>query len=156
MREASVGQHDCEGVHANCRMGFDDDEFVSDLESSRSSLPDSESDEDGDGSQHSKTHDNCIGGLMDDHLDNQLNLLNEASVEDKAGAPYTQILEFLSLAIDFGVTTLGYIDKSCNLRVTALLDRVGYTPEISHGMLVEMAEHRKELEKKKQSPSLIL
>ncbi|KAL9408939.1 hypothetical protein AB3S75_047344 [Citrus x aurantiifolia] len=30
----------------------------------------------------------------------------------------------------------------------ALLNRVGYTPEISHGVLVEMAEHRKELEKK--------
>ncbi|GAV91879.1 hypothetical protein CFOL_v3_35264 [Cephalotus follicularis] len=29
----------------------------------------------------------------------------------------------------------------------ALLNRVGYTPEISHGVLVEMAEHRKELEK---------
>ncbi|CAL5437650.1 unnamed protein product [Camellia sinensis] len=30
----------------------------------------------------------------------------------------------------------------------AILNRVGYTPEISHGVLVEMAEHRKELEKK--------
>ena len=30
----------------------------------------------------------------------------------------------------------------------ALLNRVGYTPEISHGVLVEMTEHRKELEKK--------
>lgn len=30
----------------------------------------------------------------------------------------------------------------------ALLNRVGYTPEISHGVLVEMAEHRKELDKK--------
>ncbi|KAJ0566772.1 putative HAUS augmin-like complex subunit 1 [Helianthus annuus] len=30
----------------------------------------------------------------------------------------------------------------------AMLNRVGYTPEISHGMLVEMAEHRKDLEKK--------
>lgn len=29
-----------------------------------------------------------------------------------------------------------------------MLNRVGYTPEISHGVLVEMAEHRKELEKK--------
>lgn len=29
-----------------------------------------------------------------------------------------------------------------------MLNRVGYTPEISHGMLVQMAEHRKELEKK--------
>ncbi|GAB4851729.1 AUGMIN subunit 1 [Ancistrocladus abbreviatus] len=29
-----------------------------------------------------------------------------------------------------------------------LLNRVGYTPEISHGVLVEMDEHRKELEKK--------
>lgn len=28
------------------------------------------------------------------------------------------------------------------------LNRVGYTPEISHNVLVEMAEHRKELEKK--------
>ena len=30
----------------------------------------------------------------------------------------------------------------------ALLNRVGYSPEISHGVLVEMAEHKKELEKK--------
>lgn len=29
-----------------------------------------------------------------------------------------------------------------------MLNRVGYTPEISHGMLVEMAEHKKDLEKK--------
>jgi len=29
-----------------------------------------------------------------------------------------------------------------------MLDRSGYTPEVSHGILVEMAEHRKELEKK--------
>lgn len=29
-----------------------------------------------------------------------------------------------------------------------MLNRVGYTPEISHGVLVQMAEHRKELEKK--------
>lgn len=28
-----------------------------------------------------------------------------------------------------------------------LLNRVGYTPKISHKELVEMAEHRKELEK---------
>lgn len=30
----------------------------------------------------------------------------------------------------------------------AMLNRVGYSPEISHGVLVEMAEHKKELEKK--------
>jgi HAUS augmin-like complex subunit 1 len=30
----------------------------------------------------------------------------------------------------------------------ALLNRVGYTQDISHGMLVEMAEHRQDLEKK--------
>ncbi|KAJ4953781.1 hypothetical protein NE237_030613 [Protea cynaroides] len=30
----------------------------------------------------------------------------------------------------------------------AILNCVGYTPEISHGVLVEMAEHRKELEEK--------
>ncbi|OMO56032.1 hypothetical protein COLO4_35807 [Corchorus olitorius] len=30
----------------------------------------------------------------------------------------------------------------------ALLNRVGYTPEINHGVLVEMDEHRKDLEKK--------
>ena len=30
----------------------------------------------------------------------------------------------------------------------AMLNRVGYSPDISHGVLVEMAEHRKELEKK--------
>ncbi|XVE86492.1 hypothetical protein DITRI_Ditri18aG0038200 [Diplodiscus trichospermus] len=30
----------------------------------------------------------------------------------------------------------------------ALLNRVGYTPEINHGVLVEMAEHRKDLDKK--------
>ncbi|CAI0544113.1 unnamed protein product [Linum tenue] len=31
--------------------------------------------------------------------------------------------------------------------VVALLNRVGYTPEINHRVLVELAEHRKELEK---------
>ncbi|CAH9134881.1 unnamed protein product [Cuscuta epithymum] len=30
----------------------------------------------------------------------------------------------------------------------AMLNRVGYTPEVSHGVLVEMAEHRKDLENK--------
>lgn len=30
----------------------------------------------------------------------------------------------------------------------AMLNRVGYSPDISHGVLVEMAEHRKDLEKK--------
>ncbi|XP_009615712.2 AUGMIN subunit 1-like [Nicotiana tomentosiformis] len=30
----------------------------------------------------------------------------------------------------------------------AVLNRVGYTPEIRHGVLVEMAEHKKDLEKK--------
>lgn len=34
------------------------------------------------------------------------------------------------------------------LIVQALLNRVGYTQDISHGMLVEMAEHRQDLEKK--------
>ncbi|KAL0316761.1 UNVERIFIED_CONTAM: AUGMIN subunit [Sesamum radiatum] len=33
-------------------------------------------------------------------------------------------------------------------RAKAMLNRVGYSPEISHGVLVEMAEHRKDLEKK--------
>ncbi|TYI36481.1 hypothetical protein ES332_A03G144500v1 [Gossypium tomentosum] len=39
-----------------------------------------------------------------------------------------------------------YMQQYNNYR--ALLNRVGYTPEINHGVLVEMAEHRKELEKK--------
>ncbi|KAM7271597.1 hypothetical protein ACFE04_030811 [Oxalis oulophora] len=39
-----------------------------------------------------------------------------------------------------------YVQQYNNYK--ALLNRVGYTPEISHGVLVEMAEHRKELEKK--------
>ncbi|XP_072970170.1 AUGMIN subunit 1 [Typha angustifolia] len=30
----------------------------------------------------------------------------------------------------------------------AILNRVGYTPEINHGVLMEMAEHKKDLEKK--------
>ncbi|XP_060177377.1 AUGMIN subunit 1 [Lycium barbarum] len=30
----------------------------------------------------------------------------------------------------------------------AMLNRVGYTPEVSHGVLVEMAEHKKDLDKK--------
>ncbi|KAM0993543.1 hypothetical protein EV1_009240 [Malus domestica] len=34
------------------------------------------------------------------------------------------------------------------VRFKDTLNRVGYTPEISHGVLVELAEHRKELEKK--------
>ncbi|WCJ33353.1 AUGMIN subunit 1 [Euphorbia peplus] len=39
-----------------------------------------------------------------------------------------------------------YLQQYSNYK--ALLKRVGYTPEISHGLLVETAEHRKELEKK--------
>ncbi|KAF2289294.1 hypothetical protein P3X46_009194 [Hevea brasiliensis] len=39
-----------------------------------------------------------------------------------------------------------YLQQYSNYK--ALLNRVGYKPEISHGVLVEMAEHRKELEKK--------
>ncbi|KAJ9548072.1 hypothetical protein OSB04_020615 [Centaurea solstitialis] len=39
-----------------------------------------------------------------------------------------------------------YLQQYANYK--AMLTRVGYTPEISHGMLVEMAEHRKDLDKK--------
>ncbi|KAA8527793.1 hypothetical protein F0562_035338 [Nyssa sinensis] len=39
-----------------------------------------------------------------------------------------------------------YMQQYVNYKV--LLDRVGYAPEIRHGVLVEMAEQRKELEKK--------
>ncbi|XP_065857777.1 AUGMIN subunit 1 [Euphorbia lathyris] len=39
-----------------------------------------------------------------------------------------------------------YLQQYSNYK--ALLNRVGYTPEISHGVLVETGEHRKELEKK--------
>ncbi|KAJ4835752.1 AUGMIN subunit 1 [Turnera subulata] len=39
-----------------------------------------------------------------------------------------------------------YMQQYSNYK--ALLNRVGYTPEISHGVLVEMDEHRKDLEKK--------
>ncbi|KAM7524449.1 hypothetical protein LguiA_014351 [Lonicera macranthoides] len=38
-----------------------------------------------------------------------------------------------------------YLQQYSNYK--AMLSRVGYTPEISHGVLVEMAEHRKELER---------
>ncbi|XXG71127.1 hypothetical protein AAC387_Pa07g0452 [Persea americana] len=39
-----------------------------------------------------------------------------------------------------------YIQQHSNYK--GLLNRVGYTPDISHGVLTEMSEHRKELEKK--------
>ncbi|XP_051140374.1 AUGMIN subunit 1 isoform X2 [Andrographis paniculata] len=39
-----------------------------------------------------------------------------------------------------------YLQQYSNYK--ALLNRVGYSPEISHGVLVEMAEHKKDLEKK--------
>ncbi|XP_030924371.1 AUGMIN subunit 1-like isoform X2 [Quercus lobata] len=39
-----------------------------------------------------------------------------------------------------------YLQQCANYK--SVLNRVGYAPEISHGMLVEMDEHRKELEKK--------
>ncbi|XP_076958152.1 AUGMIN subunit 1-like [Bidens hawaiensis] len=39
-----------------------------------------------------------------------------------------------------------YLQQYSNYK--SKLNRVGYTPEISHGMLVEMAEHKKDLEKK--------
>ncbi|XP_028766759.1 AUGMIN subunit 1-like [Neltuma alba] len=41
-----------------------------------------------------------------------------------------------------------YMQQCANYK--AMLNRVGYSPEISHGVLVEMTEHRKELEKKTQ------
>ncbi|KAJ1394344.1 HAUS augmin-like complex subunit 1 [Sesbania bispinosa] len=39
-----------------------------------------------------------------------------------------------------------YMQQCANFK--AVLNHAGYTPEVSHGVLVEMAEHRKELEKK--------
>ncbi|KAG6383206.1 hypothetical protein SASPL_157043 [Salvia splendens] len=39
-----------------------------------------------------------------------------------------------------------YLQQYSNYK--AMLNRVGYSPDISHGVLVEMAEHRKDLEKK--------
>ncbi|KAL2228176.1 UNVERIFIED_CONTAM: AUGMIN subunit 1 [Sesamum indicum] len=39
-----------------------------------------------------------------------------------------------------------YMQQYSNYK--AMLNRVGYSPESSHGVLVEMAEHRKDLEKK--------
>lgn len=39
-------------------------------------------------------------------------------------------------------------ESCCELCEQAILNRGGYAPEISHGVLVEMAEHRKDLEKK--------
>ncbi|GFP92898.1 haus augmin-like complex subunit 1 [Phtheirospermum japonicum] len=39
-----------------------------------------------------------------------------------------------------------YLQQYSNYK--AMVNRVGYSPEISHGVLVEMAEHRKDLEKK--------
>lgn len=56
--------------------------------------------------------------------------------------------------IDYWKTNLGVMvgkEKQYNLQTAnykTTLSRVGYTPEISHGVLVELAEHRKELEKK--------
>ncbi|KAL3625572.1 AUGMIN subunit 1 [Castilleja foliolosa] len=39
-----------------------------------------------------------------------------------------------------------YMQQYSNYK--AMVNRVGYSPEISHGVLVEMAEHKKDLEKK--------
>ncbi|EPS63914.1 hypothetical protein M569_10866, partial [Genlisea aurea] len=39
-----------------------------------------------------------------------------------------------------------YLQQYSNYK--AMLNRVGYSPEISHGVLVEMAEHRKDLDKR--------
>jgi HAUS augmin-like complex subunit 1 len=39
------------------------------------------------------------------------------------------------------------LDSSSSL-YQAMLNRVGYTPEINHGVLMEMAEHKKDLERK--------
>lgn len=56
--------------------------------------------------------------------------------------------------IDYWKTNLGVMvgkEKQYNLQTAnykTTLSRVGYAPEISHGVLVELAEHRKELEKK--------
>ncbi|XP_074320590.1 AUGMIN subunit 1-like isoform X2 [Silene latifolia] len=41
-----------------------------------------------------------------------------------------------------------FVKRPLNTVPRAVLNRVGYTPEISHEVLVEMAEHRKELDRK--------
>nr|DAD42861.1 TPA_asm: hypothetical protein HUJ06_001091 [Nelumbo nucifera] len=68
-----------------------------------------------------------------------------AQLEDDVPACEAQMLQWKTNLAIMASKERQYLQQYSNYE--ALLNRVGYTPEISHGVLVEMAEHKKELEK---------
>ncbi|KAG6396959.1 hypothetical protein SASPL_143119 [Salvia splendens] len=88
--------------------------------------------------------------------DTELNQsLRKTAVEDKRAKVQQEskgLLDYTRKAI----ARLTYLKRSLSngfeffdvVLISAMLNRVGYSPDISHGVLVEMAERRKDLEKK--------
>nr|KYP37952.1 HAUS augmin-like complex subunit 1 [Cajanus cajan] len=74
--------------------------------------------------------------------------LRKTGVEEKraeVNKESKRLLDYTRKAI----ARLTYLKRTlAQLEDEAVLNRAGYTPEVSHRVLVEMAEHRKELEKK--------
>ncbi|KAI4348624.1 hypothetical protein L6164_009328 [Bauhinia variegata] len=68
-----------------------------------------------------------------------------AQLEDEVAACEGQMENWKTNLQVMAAKERQYLQQSANYK--AVLNRVGYTPEISHGVLVEMAEHRKELDK---------
>ncbi|XWS44679.1 hypothetical protein CRYUN_Cryun15aG0068400 [Craigia yunnanensis] len=84
-------------------------------------------------------------------LANVANLLNirDTELKGKEGKVHKESKTFPEYTRK-AIARLTYLKSSLVgwAATLALLNRVGYTPEINHGVLVEMAEHRKDLEKK--------
>ncbi|KAF8697543.1 hypothetical protein HU200_035876 [Digitaria exilis] len=59
--------------------------------------------------------------------------------------------QYILQVSNYKVTSMfydSYVETICPFVGHAMLNRVGYTPEINHGVLMEMAEHKKDLERK--------
>ncbi|XP_004501988.1 AUGMIN subunit 1 isoform X1 [Cicer arietinum] len=69
-----------------------------------------------------------------------------AQLEDEVAPCEAQMESWMTNLQVMAAKERQYMQQSVNYK--AMLNRTGYTPEVSHRVLVEMAEHRKELEKK--------
>ncbi|KAL5545096.1 hypothetical protein UlMin_008880 [Ulmus minor] len=69
-----------------------------------------------------------------------------AQLEDDVAPCEVQMENWKTNLATMAAKEIQYLQHGANYK--AMLNHVGYTPEISHGVLVEMAEHKKELEKK--------
>ncbi|KAL5989209.1 AUGMIN subunit 1 [Asimina triloba] len=67
-------------------------------------------------------------------------------LDDEVATSEAQILHCKTNLAIMDAKERQYKQQSANYKV--LLDRVGYTPDISHGVLVKMSEQKKDLERK--------